>query len=235
VGDNDTPNRIGSRPGNARLRPGTLHVSGTLAIAAVLSYVVLLVFLYLLTQQVNDLERRAAALELDNARLTRKLEILHVISDYQRGFSDAEVAEITNVIDSESDRYGIDPLLVLAVILAETDFKRYQVSDKGAMGLMQIRPFVGRDLALRRGITWNEDMGLFDPALNVKVGTTYLFELILEFNDLTHALAAYGHGETRLRRQLALGRPAPRTYTRRVMERYRKLIAEYREDGGDQG
>jgi soluble lytic murein transglycosylase len=94
---------------------------------------------------------------------------------------------------------------------------------------MQIQPWVGRDLALRRGIEWNEDIGLFDPALNVVLGTTYLFELILQFNDITKALAAYGHGETRLRQELALGRPTPESYSRRVLGRYRQLVTDYRE------
>jgi len=124
--------------------------------------------------------------------------------------------------------------LILAVILTESEFKRFEVSEKGAIGLMQIRPFVGRDLALRRGIDWNEQVGLFDPELNVKLGTTYLFELILKFNDLGYALAAYAHGETRLAQNLQLGRPAPRSYSRRVLTRYESLMSEFRHTGAQE-
>jgi len=183
----------------------------------------------MLTQNVSRLEQRVLSLEHENARLARRLEIQNVVETFQRGFSRDEIADITAVLDRESDRYGIDPLLVLAIILTESEFKRFQVSSKGAMGLMQIQPWVGRDLALRRGIAWNEDIGLFDPALNVQVGTTYLFELLLQFNDLTQALAAYAHGETRLRQQLALGRPTPEHYSRRVLSRYEQLVSDYRE------
>lgn len=217
------------QPSETQFRLNRVYITRLAIVIAVLGYAVLIAFLYALNQKVDRLEHKAAALELDNARLQRRVEILNVVEDFQRGFSKAEVAELASVIDKESDRYGIDPLLVLSVILTETDFKRYQVSPKGAMGLMQIRPFVARDLALRRGIAWNDDVGLFDPMLNVKLGTTYLFELILQFNDITHALAAYGHGEARLRRDLRLGRPAPKTYTKRVMRRYNQLVAHYRD------
>jgi soluble lytic murein transglycosylase len=210
------------------VRAGGLTISKTVAVAGVLIYLLHLGIVQILSQNVQTLERRIQSLERENARLTRKLEILKVVQEHQHGFSEPEVARIAGVIDRESDRFGIDPLLILAVILTESDFKRFQVSTKGAKGLMQIRPFVGRDLALRRGITWNEEAGLFDPELNVRVGTTYLFELILEFNDLTDALTAYAHGQTDLRRRLALGHPRPQSYSRRVMERFERLVAEYR-------
>jgi len=213
--------------GAAKRRPA-FHISRAAGIAAVLIYLGHLALIYLLTQNVAHLEQRVQELELENARLAKKLEIHKAVETHQRGFSEDEIKRISDVIDRESDRYGIDPLLILAVILTESDFKRFQVSDKGAMGLMQIRPSVGRDLAMRRGIRWNEELGLFDPALNVEVGTTYLFELILQFNDITQALTAYAHGETRLRRQLALGRPTPEHYSQRVLSRYDQLVEEYR-------
>lgn len=229
----NTPMERSSKPALARgmtaKRHRSLHISRSAGVAAVLIYLLHLTLIYMLMQNVSTLEQRVLSLEHENARLTRRLEIQNVVESYQRGFTKEEVAEITAVLDRESDRYGIDPLLVLAIILTESDFKRFQVSSKGAMGLMQIQPWVGRDLASRRGIEWNEDLGLFDPALNVELGTTYLFELLLQFNDVTQALAAYAHGETRLRRTLELGRPTPESYSRRVLGRYEQLVSDYRE------
>jgi soluble lytic murein transglycosylase len=223
-----TPSKTEASLGRRLLRRG-IHFSIPAVAAGLLIYTLHLGIIYVLSQDVQTLERRILVLERDNARLMEKLEIKRAVSAHQRGFTAEEISQIVDVLDRESNRYGIDPLLVLAVILTESEFKRFQVSKVGAMGLMQIRPFVGRDLALRRGIPWNEEVGLFDPALNVKLGTTYLFELLLQFNDLTHALTAYAHGETRLRRRLALGRPTPEAYSRRVMGRYEKLVLEYRE------
>jgi soluble lytic murein transglycosylase len=228
----ESPDRLptaATRKIGARVpRRGELTISKTVAVAGVLIYLLHLGIVHILSGNVQTLERRVQLLERENARLTRKLEILNVVQEHQRGFTQQEVARIAGVIDRESDRFGIDPLLILAVILTESDFKRFQVSTKGAQGLMQIKPFVGRDLALRLGIAWNEEVGLFDPELNVRLGTRYLFELILEFNDLTDALTAYAHGETRLRRRLALGHPRPQNYSRRVMKRFESLVAEYR-------
>lgn len=206
----------------------SLSISRSAATAGVLLYVLHLSIIYVLTDNVRSLEHRVLDVERENARLTERLEVLNVVQHYQRGFSRAEVAHIVQVIDLESDRFGIDRLLILAVILTESEFRRFQVSNKGAMGLMQMRPFVARDLALRRGIEWNEEVGLFDPSLNVQLGTTYLFELILQFNNLTDALTAYAYGETRIRKRRALGRPTPQNYSRRVLRRYDMLVDEYR-------
>ena len=211
-----------------RAQRGGMTVSKPAAIAGVLIYLLHLGIIQILSQNVQRLENRVLALERENSDLQKQVEIFHVVQAHQRGFSQDEIARIAAVVDKESERFGIDPLLILAVILTESEFKRFQISDKGAVGLMQIRPYVGRELALRRGIDWNEEVGLFDPELNVQLGTTYLFELILKFNDLTHALTAYAHGETRLRQQIRLGRPTPQSYSRRVMGRYDRLVSKFR-------
>lgn len=220
-----------SRPPVPSVRRKGLTLSKAAAVAGVLLYLLHLGIIQVLSQNVQSLEERIRVLERENAELERRLEIFNVVEKHQRGFSQIEVTQLVRVIDRESNRFGIDPLLILAVILTESEFKRFEVSEKGAIGLMQIRPFVGRDLALRRGIDWNDQVGLFDPELNVKLGTTYLFELILKFNDLAYALAAYAHGETRLQQNLQLGRPAPRSYSRRVLTRYETLVAEFRHEG----
>lgn len=225
---------ITSKPPAPQGRRKGLTLSKAAAVAGVLLYLLHLGIIQVLSQNVKSLEDRIRVLERENAELQRKLEIFNVVEKHQHGFSQNEVNQLVRVIDQESNRFGIDPLLILAVILTESEFKRFEVSDQGAIGLMQIRPFVGRDLALRRGIDWNEQMGLFDPELNVKLGTTYLFELILKFNDLGYALTAYAHGETRLQQSLQLGRPAPRSYSRRVLTRFDALVAEFRH-GGTQG
>ena len=215
-------------PPAGRIGRSGVSISRSAAVTGVLLYALHLGIIYVLTQNIQTLEHQVLDLKRENARMTRRLEVLDVVQHHQRGFSEREVARLVDVIDREGERFGIDPLLILAVILTESEFKRFQISDKGAMGLMQIRPFVGRDLALRRDIEWNEDAGLFDPSLNVRLGTTYLFELILKFNDLTDALAAYAYGETRIRRRRALGSPTPESYSRRVLDRYDRLVHRYR-------
>jgi len=82
---------------------------------------------------------------------------------------------------------GLNARLVLAVIAVESAFDAHAVSQKNAMGLMQLTA----DTAARFGVR-----DPFDPEQNIRGGTTYLRWLIQRFaGDLTLALAAYNAGE----------------------------------------
>lgn len=90
-------------------------------------------------------------------------------------------------VDSASRENGVDPALVKAVITAESHFNPRAVSNKGAIGLMQVMPATGR----RFGIS-----NLRDPIENIKAGTRYLAFLMHQFNNNTQlAVAAYNAGE----------------------------------------
>ena len=106
----------------ARTKRG-LHLSLPAVAAGLLIYVMHMSIIYIQSQDIQTLERRILVLERDNARLMEKFEIKQVVEAHQRGFSDSEVSQIVEVLDRESNRYGIDPLLVLAVILTESEFK----------------------------------------------------------------------------------------------------------------
>ncbi len=82
---------------------------------------------------------------------------------------------------------GLDEDFIHAIILAESAYKPKAVSPKGAMGLMQLMPAT----AERFNVT-----NAFDPAQNIRGGTTYLKLLMERFdNDLELAAAAYNAGE----------------------------------------
>lgn len=83
---------------------------------------------------------------------------------------------------------GIDPLLVVAVIAVESSFNPFAESHVGAQGLMQVIPRFHMDKI-------GEDAGkdaLFDPALNVRVGTLVIEEGLRRFGSLKAALQYYG-------------------------------------------
>lgn len=91
------------------------------------------------------------------------------------------------LIDRYSLEYGVDPVLVRAVIQVESDFDPFCVSRKGARGLMQLIP----ETARRYGVK-----NVFDPEQNIRGGVHYLADLMGMFNnDLSRALAAYNAGE----------------------------------------
>lgn len=90
------------------------------------------------------------------------------------------------IIYREAKRNGLAPELVAAVIESESDFRPRLVSNKNALGLMQIVPETGRLMGA-------ED--LFNPSQNIAAGTKYLRYLLDRFPDQKLALAAYNAGE----------------------------------------
>jgi len=98
--------------------------------------------------------------------------------------------DLTEVVNSASDRYRLDPDLVNSVIKAESGFNVRAVSPKGSQGLMQLMPQTASQLGVPNA---------FDPQANVEGGTRYLRELLERYNfDLIKALAAYNAGTRRV-------------------------------------
>ncbi|MDA8165542.1 MAG: lytic transglycosylase domain-containing protein [Desulfobacteraceae bacterium] len=133
----------------------------------------------------------------------------------QRAFTAADY-EIH--IREAASLFQIDPLLITAVIRAESCFNCMAVSSKGAQGLMQLMPETARDMNVRDP---------FDPAENILGGTRYLRKMLDLFGgDLRLALAAYNAGPERVR---LLGQipPIPETqeYVQRVLDHYRHFQA----------
>jgi soluble lytic murein transglycosylase-like protein len=162
-----------------------------------------------------------------------KGEIYRLIQKFPTGLTDNEEAQLTNLICAESQKYGCDPELVLALIIVESSFYSKATSSKGAKGLMQLRPDVAKVLAKEVGIAWDEDKAIYDPGVNIQLGLYYLSQLILQFKDLKVALAAYNFGPTYIRERIALGMALPTGYAEKVMRKYRRLSLErFKEPGG---
>lgn len=107
--------------------------------------------------------------------------------------------QLGRAIAEEARRAGYDPLLVLAIIDVESDFLEGAVSEKGARGLMQIKPSTLHFLAEREGLRLTRDEVASDPALCVRLGIRYLRQLHDRFGDLELALMAYNAGPARIR------------------------------------
>lgn len=99
-----------------------------------------------------------------------------------------------------SREYGVDPLLVWAVMREESGFLPTAVSSSGARGLMQLLPSTARWIAEEKlGIPYREDL-LFDPDYNIRLGTWYLHYLLGQFGgNMAWAVAAYNGGPGNLR------------------------------------
>lgn len=130
---------------------------------------------------------------------------------------------LAHLVVSESERYGYDPELVLALILVESSFRTKAVSPKKALGLMQLRPHVAKAIADEMGIPLEDLREVFEPELNINLGLFYLSKLQEEFGDLELALIAYNYGPTYLRARIRRGLPIPKRYARKVLSYYRQF------------
>ena len=127
-------------------------------------------------------------------------------------------APLRALVDNIASTHGVDPALVRAVMKTESNFNRYAVSPKGALGLMQLIPTTGRRYGVR---------DFFDPQQNVDAGVRHLKFLLEKFNgNLDLSLAAYNAGENLVEK---LGRipPIPETtnYVRKIRAIYKKSAA----------
>jgi len=92
--------------------------------------------------------------------------------------------------------YGVDPLLVLAVIRQESNFLPTAVSSSDARGLMQLLPSTAKWIAESKVKEPFSEDRLTDPDLNIRLGTWYLGYLIRLFDsDVAWAVAAYNGGQ----------------------------------------
>lgn len=109
--------------------------------------------------------------------------------------------EFATQIQKESSLQKIDPQIVYSLIRQESAFRVEAVSSSNAMGLMQIIPPTGQELAQDLKMKNFETQQLFQPDLNIKMGTLYIARLMRSFSgNVSYALAAYNAGPTKVRR-----------------------------------
>ena len=145
-----------------------------------------------------------------------------VISSYHTGLDEKNDVRITEWILAESKKYGYDPLFLTALIITESSFYNWAKSNRGARGLMQLKPATAVALASETSLKWKGTRTLFDPEKNIALGAYYLNKMVARFGDLSLALEAYNHGPSRLMKYLRKGYQ-PKRYSRKVLKNYRKI------------
>jgi soluble lytic murein transglycosylase len=152
--------------------------------------------------------------------------ILRVVRQHRRSASDAWCARLADAVYDESRRADVDPLLVAAIVARESSFHSRAVSHAGAVGLMQIRPFVAEDVAASHALDWVGVEMLHDPSINVRLGISYYKQLLARFDGNERmALTAYNVGPTRVSLAVRAGTFAENRYARDVLVLFERLAA----------
>jgi soluble lytic murein transglycosylase-like protein len=129
-----------------------------------------------------------------------------------RGYR-VSAAEIDSAIEQAASKHGVDANLVRALVQVESNFNPNAVSNKGAMGLMQLMPRTASGLRLSNP---------FDPQQNVDAGVRHLKQLLNNFGgDVRLSLAAYNAGEGAVKRNRGVPHYAEtQNYVRRITDLY---------------
>lgn len=125
---------------------------------------------------------------------------------YQGGEVPREVEELLfplaywETIRAESQRHELDPYWVAGLIRQESAFDPQARSRANARGLMQLIPSTGRLVARHHGLRHLSPTQLYEPELNIRLGTSFLANLVKQFGRIEYATAAYNGGPARVRR-----------------------------------
>jgi len=103
----------------------------------------------------------------------------------------------SEIISVYAEKYDVEENLIYAVIKAESNFNGEAVSNRDAIGLMQIVEETALDVANKNQIdidTKNITEELLDIDNNINIGTKYLSTLLTQYGNIEVALAAYNAG-----------------------------------------
>lgn len=149
--------------------------------------------------------RLLAALAFDHGAYFASVKVAK--EGVKNGFAD--IVHLFPLVGIEKYNLPVSPELALSVARQETEFRVNAVSNKGAVGFMQIKPSTGDELARAMGLKGAIKNLLRDRETNVLLGSQYLRDRLDQFSDsYILALAAYNAGPARVEDWLArLGDP----------------------------
>lgn len=168
------------------------------------------------------------------ARTIEELNEKHIIASALDSFalgrlSDSTLWTLVELVYENSNTFGYDPFLVLAVIHVESMFDpdaEGQYRDgrhSGAFGLMQLKPETARGVAGALGVPFKGKADLFNPEINIPLGVAYLTQQISQFKSLKLGILAYNQGPGTVLHTLKKKEPLSIKYYNKVLNSYYNL------------
>jgi soluble lytic murein transglycosylase len=144
------------------------------------------------------------------------------------------------LIEEVGRKYGVDPMLIKAVIWRESAFRPDKLGRHGERGLMQIMPPAAADWARQNKRPTFVPADLFSPQVNIEAGAWYLKKGLQQYaskdDPVIFALAEYNAGRSRVNRWVgdtnqgsgatgddlrdSISFPGTRGYVDAIIERY---------------
>ena len=119
---------------------------------------------------------------------------------------------IKSIIEKAAEDHNLPKAFVMAVAKAESNFDQNAVSNKGAMGIMQLMPLTAKNLGVENP---------FSPRENIYGGTKLLRQLMNTYqDDLVMVLAAYNAGEKVVNEKGFPNYKETHEYVKRVLDNY---------------
>ena len=150
-------------------------------------------------------------------------------------------------VNQYAEQYGVDPLLIFAMIKIESNFNADAKSSSEARGLMQLMENTATEMAQKiekqesnielqaqQSLEINHVQTLYEPETNIQLGTYYFSSLLTQYQNTGIALAAYNAGMGRVNEWIEKGTILPdgsnleaipyqetNMYVRKVLNAYR--------------
>lgn len=133
-------------------------------------------------------------------------------------------AQFVSYLVATAKDHEFDPLLILAIMKAESSFQPSAISNRGAVGLLQVKPIAAQEVSKVFDSEWIGFKLLKDPFVNVRVGVQYLSYLKGRFgNSPVRILSAYNLGPTKVKRS----KIHSTKYARKVLKIYTEFLKKY--------
>ncbi len=182
--------------------------------------------MYSVIQRINEIKKRFGIKRHNHVYNTRKSfehETSQRMKEQREGDDSIQlkanrnakltIPQIKRIVNSYSKRIGVPPSLVNAIIERESGYNQFAISNKGAMGLMQLMPKVIEEFGISNP---------FVPDENIRGGVSYLKRLLVKYGwDYKKALAAYNAGERVVDKRMGIPPyKETRDYIKRVINSY---------------